>query len=415
MSTVVVIGGGIAGLAAAHAAKLAVPDVNVVLVTGRLGATELCPGALDDMAWDELERAEALLTSAGASVGPTHPLDDGTRRFLDALGLFADDIGRRPLLATSGGILRRARVSPRAALNLEACAGRLVLLPDLDRQGWDATALTRSLAADPRAPEVQVSSALTLRFSDEALIADVDLARRHDDPERVKWLARELLRAKERAGRGVAFLLGPWLGVETDAAALLASSLDCPVGEIVAAHAGTFGARYRFARARLAEQEGIDLVEGEATEIVHRRDRLEVIVEEAVHPADRVVLATGGVAGGGIVYRPPLVDATADGALQIAPSFALSLRAGIELGPPHRRALAGSSEGPVLDHTAWPSGSSAGALERVGVAIDDAHRVVGSTRVLAAGDLVAERPRTVLVAVASGLAAGATAARACSR
>jgi glycine/D-amino acid oxidase-like deaminating enzyme len=161
VKTVVVVGGGIAGLAAAFAAKRLAPESNVVLVTGRLGATELTPGALDDRPWDEVERAEALL---GRTDAPREELPPSLREFVDALGLFATDAANRPLVATSGGILRRCAVAPRAGLDLDACRGKLVLLPDLDRQGWDATSLARSLAADRRAPEVEVASALSLRF-----------------------------------------------------------------------------------------------------------------------------------------------------------------------------------------------------------------------------------------------------------
>jgi len=45
-----------------------------------------------------------------------------------------------------------------------------------------------------------------------------------------------------------------------------------------------------------------------------------------------------------------------------------------------------------------------GALERVGIAVEGA-KVRGQSVLFAAGDAVAERPRTVLEAVRSGIAA----------
>jgi glycerol-3-phosphate dehydrogenase subunit B len=114
-----------------------------------------------------------------------------------------------------------------------------------------------------------------------------------------------------------------------------------------------------------------------------------------------VVLAIGGIVAGGVIYAPPDAAGSARGRIP----FELSVDAGVTLSPggPGRMDIVASTHGPELDVSAWPAGDRPGALETVGVRCEDGRAGEG---ILAAGDVVAGRPRTVLEAVASGLAAG---------
>jgi len=158
----------------------------------------------------------------------------------------------------------------------------------------------------------------------------------------------------------------------------------------------------------LAYKDVVDIItiDGEARGVVVRdlnTGKLEALT------ADAVVLATGGLAGGGIVYQPTEYAAGPEGAEASRSPFRLSLElAGSLVAVEGARRSVGSMFGPDLGALAWPRPAAPGALERVGV-ITRGTEVV--PRVHAAGDVVAAEPRTVLRALRSGLAAGRGAAR----
>jgi glycerol-3-phosphate dehydrogenase subunit B len=107
-----------------------------------------------------------------------------------------------------------------------------------------------------------------------------------------------------------------------------------------------------------------------------------------------------------VLYAPPEHAAGADLPPGGRVPFALSLRAPVDLslGGAARMEVVGSLHGPELDAIAWPRAGRPGALETVGVRCEGVRAGEG---ILAAGDVIAGRPRTALVAAASGIAAGA--------
>ena len=127
---------------------------------------------------------------------------------------------------------------------------------------------------------------------------------------------------------------------------------------------------------------------------------------EAPLAADAVVLAIGGIAAGGVIYAPPEHAAGTGLPPGGKVPFELSVAAPVVLSArgPGRMGIVGSMHGPELDLSAWPVGDGPGALEAVGVLCVGVRAGEG---IYAAGDVVAGRARTVLEAVASGLAAGA--------
>lgn len=131
--------------------------------------------------------------------------------------------------------------------------------------------------------------------------------------------------------------------------------------------------------------------------------------------ADRVVLACGGLTGGGLVYDPPDTHAGADMPPRENASFRFSFDvAASGDGRPYlavggeRAAFPSSLFGPTLDGTAWPSAGQTGSLESIGVALGEDG--LAADYLGAAGDVVEGRPRTALVAVESALRAAAWAA-----
>ncbi|WP_237244785.1 hypothetical protein [Sorangium cellulosum] len=123
--------------------------------------------------------------------------------------------------------------------------------------------------------------------------------------------------------------------------------------------------------------------------------------------ADAVILAIGGLAGGGIAYAPPERGAGPDLPARGGAPFALSIDAPVTLGDARGAfGVVSSMQGPELDVVAWPRGERPGALESVGVRCEGVRAAPG---ILAAGATVAGRARTVLDAVTTGLRAGAEA------
>ncbi len=409
---VAIVGWGAAGAAAAHAAHRLGASVTVV---GRAaGATALTSGALDDVDWFEREAAAG---SRGAAQVAS-PLDEGVQAFCEALGIWTLAPAGAPLprLATVNGVLRSARGHDAALLDLARAAGRTLLVPRAPRASWDADLLARSLARETDgAVALEVVEAPILRFADEARISDADLASRHDDDGRLAWLADRLLPFVRRAGADrVAVLLGPWLGTSAPRAERLEARLGCPVGEALASGACVAGLRFAAARDAWLATSGVPVRPAQVTRVEQRGAEVHVSVGSDSIAADAVVLAVGGVVGGGVLFEPPEHGAPPDGPEHIAAPFRLSCEIpGARVAGARVLGPASSAFGPVLDGVAWPSAGARGLLERVGVVCDEQGRC--APRVFAAGEVVLDRPRTLLEAVRSGALAGARAAEAVSQ
>lgn len=430
MSTVLVIGDGVAGTAAAW--RAAREGAAVTLVAGGAGASLLAPGAVDDRPWESVARAARAL---GAEMR-ARALDDGLTAFAEALDLWR--LPREgeplPLLATMAGCLRPARGHDRALLDLGALAGATIAVPRADRVGWDADALAAAWGDDPFARRLEIRfvplHVSLLRFADEQRISDADLAARHDDSARLGWFADRLRESFARAGKTPrAVLLGPWLGLDSPAASALAERLGIAAGEALAGAGSPAGLRLARARDRLLAGTtirrvharvrtltlGLEPKRGEAKRGEDRRPSLLVEGDDDALRADRVVLACGGLVGGGLRYDPLDIHAGADVPESNAPPFRFSFElVPTSAGRPYfaaggaRIGIASSMFGLDLDLSAWPSPGRPGLLESVGVACDEAG--IAAPALAAAGDAVADRPRTMLIAIESGLRAGAWAA-----
>ena len=407
--SVIVIGAGAAGIAAAWSARRR--GALVTLVSKGAGASSLGGGAVDDVPWERLARAAREL-GADPIAGD---LDADVFEFSSALGLWAlpPSGAPRPRLATVAGIVRPSRGHDRSLLNLELLRGTTVLLPRADRAGWDADAIAAGLAGDPfaRARELRFVAvdAPVLRLVDEARIGDVDLAARHDDEARLDWLGdriREAALAAEAGGvRAGGVLLGPWLGARASRAGELSVRSGLPVGEALMGVGSPAGQRFASARDRLLESLGVTILPARASSASFINDRALVSLEgtAALLEADAVILALGGLVGGGVVYAPPDSLADADLPPRAGVPFTLSLSADVMLGGRSGAlGVTSSLHGPELDLSAWPMGDRPGVLEDVGVLCQG---VVAAPGLFAAGDVVAGRPRTLLDAVASGIRA----------
>lgn len=411
---IVIIGAGLAGLSAAFAARQR--GVDVTVIAAGAGASAFAGGAVDDLPWEAwLSSARSLRTSL-----QTRAVADDVRAFSDALGLWdlPSAEAPAPLVATAAGRLRPARARDKGLLDLGSFGQSMVLVPRVPRAGWDADTLAVTLESEWLAQQAGLRflpvDLPVLRFTEEARIADADLAMRHDEPARLEWLA-ERLREGVRAARGSTsisgVLLGSWLGTKQERATELSSRVGVPVGEVLVGVGSSAGLRFETARTRLLDALSVKFVAERVTALRRAGERIEVVLtdDEASVVADAVVVAMGGVAAGSIVYTPPELQAGEQMPSRIDPSFSLSVQTldvSIPLGWGSVRLDAGSSVfGPPLDTTAWPSGGRASTLESVGIEASEGQVCPG---VYAAGDIVAGKRRTMLEAVAMGLRVGQT-------
>jgi glycerol-3-phosphate dehydrogenase subunit B len=409
---ILVLGAGVAGLAAAFAARR--KGHAVVVVSAGAGASALGGGAVDDVPWEERLRAARVL---GKPV-ELRALASDVAAFSEALGLWdLPGEGAPPtLLATSAGRLRPARGRDKALLDLAQLSGARVLLPRAPRAGWDADALAATLADDPIARRAglrfEAIDVPILRFADEARMADADLAARHDDPARITWLAERLrgaLAAPRSGHEPVAVLLGSWLGARSARASALSAQLSVPVGEVLVGVGSAAGFRFDDAQSRMLEALGAEHVVDRAARLRWKGDGVAVDFSRGRPSinAQAAVLATGGVGGGGVVYAPPEHAAREDLPPRAAIPYVLSVDAPVTLSlGAGRLGIVASMQGPELDAAAWPIDARPSALEAIGVLAPEGR---AAPEITAAGDIVAGRSRTLLEAVVSGLRAGQTA------
>jgi glycerol-3-phosphate dehydrogenase subunit B len=356
------------------------------MVTGRPGATALSSGALD---------------------GNIEAAAEEARAFAGALGIWEIAPCR---VATTAGLLRAAGGRDLAVLDLQRIEPGTVAVLDVARRGWDARALAESWSREPWAIErglrFEPVSVEASRRADEESISCADLAERHDDPERVRWLA-ERLRESVSLRDARALMIGPWLGLRPGVAAELTRMLGKPVGEPLSAPGGAAGLRFDRARDELLALTGVERIDDWAVGVgVEETSAGVELASGSRMAADAVVLAVGGLAGGGIEWSP-------DGA---SSGFATSLGQPATLalhGEPLR--ASGSPEGALFEKHAWKGESVSSGLERVGIWTDAKGHALRydrtpMPRLVAAGDAVADAPRNLLTAIRSGLVAGALAA-----
>jgi anaerobic glycerol-3-phosphate dehydrogenase len=390
---VLVIGAGFAGAAAAFAASRA--GARVTLVHDRAGASELYAGALDLTPWDAPSDSEAERAALG---------DAALRDFRDAVGVWA--LGQRHV-ATRGGVVRRALGADAALLDLTPLAGRRVGVADIGRDDWDAPELAAALGACDWAERTRTTftpvAVKLLRLGHERRITPYDFAAAHDDPERLRALARALSDADARVD---GWLLGPWLGLSPGTPSALRALVPVAVGEATSPMGGPAGARFEQARARLIASLALELRRGRVVKVSRSETGWSVSVdaEEGGRTveleATTVVLATGGVAAGGIRLGWEPGHGARGFELGYEAPAVLALD-GVFLGS------AGSMFGPDLER------AGLSVLERVGIAASADGEALGGAAgggLYVAGDAAAGRARTVLGAVLAGLRAGARAA-----
>ena len=386
------MGAGIAGTAAALAAARA--GARVVLLDGGSGASTLATGALDDVAWE----------NAPASPGPA---EAGVKAVLEWLGGYVLPTAGAKLL-TMSGIARPARGHDAALLDVERLCGVPVGVVDCRRPGWDAAALSRAWGSDYAALE-----ALVVRHLDEHEFPDADFAALHDDPTRLGWLAERLREALSTRGERIgALVLPPCLGIDRARAEALSTLVGAPCGEAVGLPGGPSGLRFEAARDRALASAGVELRRARASVVSRDGESSWQIRSDEGSTADceAVILASGGLIGGGLEYCP--AEAVVASALPpfARQPFRLTIDAPITLGA--RGAplpLPSSLFGDTLENVAWPFASEP-LMERLGILTDDEGRAAEG--LYAAGEARADRARTWLDALRTGAIAGGAAARA---
>jgi glycerol-3-phosphate dehydrogenase subunit B len=379
---VAIIGAGVAGAAAAF--EIARQGGRATVFHDLTGSSGLYSGALDFELWDKEHGVRALsseLTEFAKQLG-TWELGAAARR-----------------VATLEGNVRPARGTDSALLDLERCTGKRVAVVDLERDDWDAPLLAKSFASSAWAVQTQTqffaARAQLLKKGFERRISGYDFAALHDAPERAQALQSAL---RESGISADAWLFGPWLGIERRLAQELSAALGVPVGETTSAPGGVAGARFEQARDRLLGRMA-DVERGRLVSIERQSNGYYRLQLQGRAPQEfrAVVLATGGVAAGGVALERSFERRGGTG-------FRLSFTAKVALEL-DREVVEGVSSLSSVDF----GERGLGALLNVGIATRPDGSVRDNPGMFVAGDAIAGRPRTALIAADSGFEAARSA------
>lgn len=398
VTRVLVVGGGVSGTAASLAARKA--GAHVHAVWGPAGASTLTSGALHG--------AQDEMTAEAAAV-------------LETLGLHRK---ARALLATVAGTLREAAGYDAALLDLGAALpeGGIVFVPRSTSPGWDADLLARAWSetgeAQGRRLRFMAGGGTLLRFTDEDRLPDADLAARHDDPARVRWLADRLKEDLAGLAEAKAVLLPPWLGLVRPQAVALSRLVGVPCGEIMSSPGGPAGLRFDRHRDEAFTAAGVETIRGWVAAITATPSGFVARLEGGPIPGTfhAVVLATGGLLGGGLRYEPSEARPGTELPAAPSPSFRVTLDAQVLVGQGgHPLGIPGSLFGVAPESLVWPfvgdGGIGLDVAARVGVlSTPDGSVRGGPPGLFVAGELEADQPRGWLDALVSGARAGSLAA-----
>lgn len=374
---VLVIGGGAAGTAAAWCAS---QQAQVTVIHDRAGATALASGACDLHEWGEASNGVAL--------------SDEVQRVLQDLGCWRV-ASQAALVVNAIGQPRWARAADAALLDLAPLAGGRVAVSDFGRYGYDSVAWVTTLSASRWARDTNTTFQVVqncLPAPGAVRANDHDFAALHDDEAQLRILGDAL----SDASRGFrAWLLPPSLGVAQRVRDKLEQRLGVTVGECLSHPGGPAGARFELARDALLERRGIAQRKGQVIGLTASAGGWNALWidgqgEQQSCDADRVIVACGGIVSGGLRLGQPRLDAPGSHAFELSLGLQVPLAVGAA-----RVHHVGSLHG--IDF--GQSGLS--VLEKIGVIAPDA-RIEGTPGLFAAGDVIANGPRSVLGALQSG-------------
>jgi hypothetical protein len=322
--------------------------------------------------------------------------------FLDALDYWFVEPSQ---VATGSGVVRPCVARDPALLDLAPLAGTTVAIADLERDDWDARLLAGTLSSSPWAARTgtrfRPAPLGLLEKSYERRIVSADFAALHDAPERRIRLIEKLQDFRRDAGADCsALLLGPWLGIERDTVREVTRAVEMPVGECTSLPGGPSGLRFARARDRLLAQLSVQVRRQRVGQVVPTSAGWQVIPEGTDSGRDQraagssefpfVIVAVGGLAGGGLEFAPRQGSGAP---FRLRPELPVVFSFGDE---PLEQVSSTYGFDPLTARGAW--------IEKVGV-LADAEGRAGPAGLWFAGDLVAGAPRTVLAGVRSALAA----------
>ena len=380
------------------------------MVDGGAGASTLATGAVDRTPWRPEAETHGGPPSRWRATSSTRSARTSLTRPSSAA---AHHGGRRApgARARRGAARRRARSRPTAWASCRC-----------ERPGWDAEALARAWGGACVTIEATV-----LRHADERVLPDADFAARHDDDARLGWLAERLREALATvAGDTVAALvLPPSLGVERARAdAALGASWGSRAARPLALPGGPPACASSARATAPSAPPASERVAGRARRVERTRARSGggwrvTTTEDESLDADAVVLATGGLLGGGIEYAPSRGIL----ARRVPPRSRAPLRATLDAPlRSARTAVRSSRRARSSASRPRPSrgpSSADGLLERAGVLVGEDGAALGAARPLRGGRArrrraahLARRPRRA--ALRAGRRRAATGADRCA-
>jgi hypothetical protein len=260
------------------------------------------------------------------------------------------------------GVVRVTDAVGARVLALEAHAGKTLGVVSFGREEFDAVSLATQLGGSEWARSTGTTfEAIPLPGvleEGERRYPLAALCKIFDDESRLAQLQSALLGAQKTRTDVSAFLTGPWLG---DGISSIGSPTLC-MGETLSPPAGAFGRRFLRARSEWCTKKDIEILGEKVVEVTPeegavRVESVDAQGQRASRFADAVIIATGGLVGGGVA-----LSASESGAHDLGPQLGAALAvpsgardgwdpvagSGSWIAPPH-----GDQAGPSDGRIGW--------------------------------------------------------------